>query len=407
MSDIFSNNLRFLETKNVKKMYSKNKDVLKNKEIFTFTPPRRHDGKESYISFSIIDSVSGKRKRKKYMLDRYKKGMERDVMAAQIISNIYTKLMHGWNPWVAAPSLRSDVPLNVVIVRYRLNLDQLHRKNVIKDKTYVDWKSRLSIFQEYLVETNRENFMAFQVNHTFAVDYLDYILLDRDVSARTRNNHRAWLSVFCNWMIEKNYIEENPTKEIPLLKEEEKFREPLTKAALHRLSAYLKKTDKHFLLAVMMEYFTLIRPTELSKIKLSDFNISEQSVFISSEISKNRKDGKVALNDKILKLMIDLEIFKSPSHYYLFGKEMMPSERPATAAIFRKKFAVVREELKFPKKYQFYSLKDSGIRDLANSNGIVNARDQARHADVSTTNKYLQGRDKSVDEGTKHFKGEI
>ena len=66
---------------------------------------------------------------------------------------------------------------------------------------------------------------------------------------------------------------------------------------------------------------------------------------------------------------------------------------------------LVRKGLGWPDCYQFYSLKDSGLRDLANAEGIVIARDQARHSDVSTTNKYLQGRDSPVHEETKRFKG--
>ncbi len=66
-------------------------------ELLPFTPPKRHDGKSSYISFYILDPVSGKRRRKKYMLDRFKKGLERNLMASQMMTNLYTKLMMGWN----------------------------------------------------------------------------------------------------------------------------------------------------------------------------------------------------------------------------------------------------------------------------------------------------------------------
>ena len=59
---------------------------------------------------------------------------------------------------------------------------------------------------------------------------------------------------------------------------------------------------------------------------------------------------------------------------------------------------------KFPKEYQFYSLKDTGIRDLANAQGIVVAKDQARHSDISVTNRYIKNQMK-VNEETKHFKG--
>ena len=75
--------------------------------------------------------------------------------------------------------------------------------------------------------------------------------------------------------------------------------------------------------------------------------------------------------------------------------------------MYRNYFNKVREKLRFPDSYQFYSLKDSGIRDLANAKGIVIARDQARHADISTTNKYLKGSNMTVHEETKHFEGEL
>lgn len=387
-------------------MSSKNKKNLK-KEFFPFTPPRRHDGKNSYVSFQIVDPLSGKMRRKKYMLDRYKKGRERDLMAAQIIASIYTKLMSGWNPWVDPPTSRGDIELVRVIRNYKLYLQNLLRKKVITEKTHTDWCSRVSILEHYLDDYHKEQIMAYQVDRSFAVDYLDYVLMDRDVSARTRNNHRAWLSTFCTWMMGKGYIEENPCTDIPQLAEHEKFREPLTKEALHRLKTYLERNNRYFLLAVMMEYYTFIRPTELSKIRLKDISIKDQTVFVLSAISKNRRDGKVALNDKILKLMVELNIFARPSHYFLFGRMMHPSEKGATAAIFRNEFAKVRKELNFPDKYQFYSLKDSGIRDLANAEGIVYAKNQARHSDISTTNKYIKGGDMVVDESTKHFSGEL
>lgn len=83
----------------------------------------------------------------------------------------------------------------------------------------------------------------------------------------------------------------------------------------------------------------------------------------------------------------------------------MPSLEKSKLTSYRSYFNKVRSVLNFPESYQFYSLKDTGIRDLANSEGIVIARDQARHADISTTNKYLKGENLPVHEETKHFDG--
>lgn len=159
------------------------------------------------------------------------------------------------------------------------------------------------------------------------------------------------------------------------------------------------------MLLCQFAYYTLIRPDELSNIQLSDIYLKEQKVFIPSSISKNRKDGMVGLNDTLIKSMIDLKIFNYNNDYYLFGKDFKPSKEKSTPRVYRTYFNKVRTILKFPDSYQFYSLKDTGIRDLANSAGIVIARDQARHADISTTNKYLKSESLPVHEETKHFEG--
>lgn len=382
--------------------------IQNSKNIINWTPPVYHGGlKSAYIDFTILDPNTGLRKRKKYMLDRYPAGQVRDMMAAQIIANIYNNVMTGWNPWIAEPVVRQNVALSKIIERYKIYINNILKKNILKKKTFVDYSSRLKAFLEYLNETNRNNLYAYEVNRTFAIDFLDYILLDRDVSARTRNNYRTWFSTLCSWMIDKQYITDNPCSSISNLPEHSKFRDALTPADLHTLSSYLLKHDKRFYLAVMMEYYTFIRPTELSNIKLSDISIEQQTIYVSSAISKNRRDGMVALNDKLIKLMIELDVFNHTNSSYLFGKDFIPSEHKADSRIFRDHFVTVRRALDFPDTYQFYSLKDSGIRDLANAEGIVVARDQARHTDIAVTNKYLQGKDKQVNEDTKHFNGEL
>ena len=124
-------------------------------------------------------------------------------------------------------------------------------------------------------------------------------------------------------------------------------------------------------------------------------------------MSKNKRDGKVGLNDTILKMMLDMCIFSHPSNCYLFGKNMRVSEERGDSEQFRRLWKKMRTALHWSDDYQFYSLKDSGLRDLANSEGIIVARDQARHTDVATTNKYLQGRDLPVHDETKKFHGEL
>ena len=71
---------------------------------------------------------------------------------------------------------------------------------------------------------------------------------------------------------------------------------------------------------------------------------------------------------------------------------------------FRVEWKKMRTALRWPESYQFYSLKDAGIRDLANAEGVVVARDQAGHTDVAVTNRYLK-QGKVVPESVKSFDG--
>lgn len=397
--------MRWLFATNVKKMFSKKKPDNFHFKVVDFIPPQRHDGRESYVWFSQVDPMTGRMKRKKYMLDRFREGRERDVAANRIIANIYNQVSRGWNVWAPENTTRSDSLVDEVLERYRLYLINIYKKDILKRKTFFDYTSRLRILTEYIGEQLQPVTYCHQLDQAFFVDFLDYLLLDRDLSPKTRNNYRTWCSTLCSWMVDKRYLLENPVQYIHQLPEHGKFRQPLEHADLRRLGQYLDENNRYFLLAVMMEYCTAIRPTELSFIRLNDISIKEGSVFVSSQISKNRRDGKIKLPNRIIRLMLDLNTFDHPGGSFLFGRGFMPSDRRQDPRHFTQEFNRCREVLGFPRYYQFYSLKDSGLRDIANQVGIEVAQKQARHSSVATTNQYLQGRGMKVYDVLADFEG--
>ena len=388
-------------------MYSSRKKNASVFSIISYTEPKLHTGNNWYIDFYSYDPLEQKMKRKKYMLNGITKASDRRRRANEIITNLNIKLRSGWNPWADVENSRQYTPYIDIIQRYHIYLSKLYTAGTIKENTLKDYEKRLRVFEEYTAKHIPAIVYAYQIDQSFISDFLDYVLLDRDSSARTRNNYRTWLSSLCNWMIEKQYLIQNPVEKIRQLAEEEKKRSALTVPDIQKLKKYLKKENPYFLFLCQFAYYTFIRPDEITNIKLSDIYLKEQKVFIASSISKNRKDGMVGLNDALIKSMLDLNIFSNPGNYYLFGKGFKPSKEKVTTKVYRNYFNKVREKLKFPDSYQFYSLKDTGIRDLANAEGIVIARDQARHADVSTTNKYLKGSDMSVHEEVKHFEDTV
>jgi integrase len=235
------------------------------------------------------------------------------------------------------------------------------------------------------------------------LQFLDWVFYYRGVSPRTRNNYRTWCRSFCSWL----RFTPNPMDDIKPMKEPGKIRQPLPAAMLRRIKEYLATKDKHFLLAVMLEYYTFIRPGELSELKLGDIDVKRHTVHVRADISKNGKAEMVGLNTAIVSLMRELGTLRAPKDWYLFSCRLRPGRTKLDSRAFRDRWARLRKRLNIPKEYQFYSLKDSGIRDLANSAGIVIARDQARHSSIAVTNKYLQGRDRPVHQATIKFKGAL
>ena len=371
-------------------------------DVLGYMLPVFHEkGKKVYVDFRCFDPALGVMRRKKYHLDRYKTKKERKLHADLLIATLTAKLRSGWNPWCDASTDRQFTEISEILDRYTEYVEKTCR-----ERTQENYRSRVNVFREYNNCRYRPIKYAYEFDKTFVLEFLDHILLDRDAGARTRNNYKGWLSSLSEWMIGRKYINENPAEGIPKLHEDPKKRQPLSKEMMKALYAHLLEYDKHFLLACLFEYYTFIRPTELSNIRIDDIRIKEQKVFISAKFSKNKRDGYVGLNDTLIRLMLDLKIFGYPGTHHLFGKNFIPSGKKVDADIFNKRWVRMRTHLGWGDEYQFYSLKETGIRDLANSAGVVIARDQARHTDIATTNKYL-GATTTVHPETQNFKGAL
>ncbi|MCR4612682.1 MAG: site-specific integrase [Bacteroidaceae bacterium] len=376
-------------------------------DILAFTPPKLHQGKKWFVDFLCYDPVTETMRRKKYHLDGIKKISDRKRHGAELVSKLLYRLHQGWNPWAEVSSTRQFASLSNIFDLFVRCIQRQRDTGAMRQKTYHSYHSMLARFREWCESCPIRLVYVYQLNKTVLVDFLEYIYYDRESSARTRNNYKTWLYMFGGWLIDRGYMTENPAASIKTIKEEPKKRDALSAEQLQQLRSYLLDNDRHYLLACMMEYYAFIRPEELTCLTIGDIRVKEQKIVVHGEWSKNRKDEAVGLNTELIKMMVDLEIFKFPSHYYLFGRHFTPAAEKTTGRIFREKFAILRKKFKWPDSIQFYSLKDSGIRDLANAEGIVIARDQARHADISTTNHYLKGDAMAIHQETTTFHGKL
>jgi integrase len=282
--------------------------------------------------------------------------------------------------------------LDEVSDAYRRDIAKKLQEGYIREKTARGYASMLNVMQKFNNEKPRPITYIYQFNLDFCNSFIDYIWLDKGSSGTTRDNYLVWLRSFSAFLYSKQYIQSDPTVSIKSLgkKKGKKTRTVISPENMKLLKEYCEIKNKHYLLACYIIYYCFIRPREMSYIKLEHISVKRGTIFIPDYSSKNKKDGIVTLPDKVLKLMVELDIFKYPSSYYLFGKGMLPCENRHSDKQIRDYWSNhIRKDLNFPKNYKFYSLKDTGITDLIRSNkDLISVRDQARHYSLVMTDIY-------------------
>lgn len=389
------------------------REALNYDDIVKYRVPIYHKSKKShYVYWYVLDpdSVIDGNPRLKRLVKKFnhiKDRKERDEAALRFRDEVAIKLRQGWNPLVVECGKKGFSSFDSCLQRYERYITKQLKDGAVKRSTFDSYRSRLNQFKAFNNAQDSPIVYAYQLDTAFLESFLEHIYLDHNTSARTRNNYLNWVSSFCGYLKSCGYIDKNPSEEIHRLRVTDKIRKPINAEDMKALHDYLEVSNKPYLLACSMLYYTLVRPNELTYLRLRDFNLKEQSLFLSGSFTKNRKDAVVTVPAVVIKLMIDLHIFDYPDSYFLFGRDFLPSSKKAEGRIFREYFLKVRDALGWPEYYQFYSLKDSGITDAIDRVGLTVTKDQARHYSIEVTNHYVRKEQMKAHDELKDYTGNL
>lgn len=389
-------------------MFAEKSNNQSLKEIISYTYPKLYTGKEWYIGFYAFDPVIGKMRRKKIKLNYIEKIAERRKYASALMRRLQSKLDQGWNPWIEAENSKAFTTWEEACSRYHSYTTKMYNDGNLREKTMYGYLSMLKILKEWNTSRLTPIIYIYQFNRTFVSEFLDYIYIDKNNSIRTRNNYLTWLSVFDGYLTQRGYITTKATEGITCIKKNsyEKDREIIPDKDMQRLHDYLEEKNKYYLLACYVLHYTLIRPREMSFLKLEDINLKKQTIYISGQFAKNKRNAIVTLPAKVIRLMLDLQIFQHPGQYYLFSDNFQPGPKQKSEKAFRDYWDHhVRKDLKFPMKYKFYSLKDTGITAMLRCCDTLTVRDQARHSSILMTNIYTPQDIKDANELLLNYEG--
>lgn len=344
----------------------------------------------NYVEFYAFDPSKGRLRRKRIKTNKIKGVVKCRQYVRDLKKRITEQLIKGWNPWIVKDV--SELYLfSEVLDKYETHICKMLESGYYRKETYNGYKSHLKILREY-AKKQKPIYYVYQFDRAFCVDFLDYVFINRDNGAQTRNNYLQFLRIFSGFMVEKCYVKSRPTDGIsPISKrlyKKERTVIPVEKVA--KISEYCMEHDKHFLLACYLLYYCFIRPIEMVRLKIEYFNLKSSTVTIPADCSKNKRKQTVTVPKKVLKYALELGIFSEPIQYYIFSDSLKPGKNEIDPKIFRDHWAKLRKPLGLLKEWKFYSLKDTGITEMLKSKDLqtIEVRDQARHSSLLITDIY-------------------
>lgn len=368
----------------------------KTNELTQYTLPRYVDGEDSYIIFYAYHPPTGSMRRKRIKLNYIKTKSMRRKRANEIMVRLVAMLRDGWSPWDDLETVGITVFADA-LADYKTHIQHDYNIKLLKAASFQTYQSYLKMLDLYL-EKHPIRFLD-QFDYSFMTAFLDWILYDRQNTARTYNNYCGFLVTLCEFFIKKKYMAENPAmqlKKIPKSRLEKK-RDIFTSEDLTELFRRLLQCDKKYLLACYFEYYCMIRPNELWQLRVDDLDLSRQTVTVSAKVSKSSRTDVVTLPRILIDLLLELKITEKPGNYYIFGDKFKTCADPGHKKMFSNYWSrhIVSPRGLFPelkdKNVCFYSLKGTGITNmLENSVPSVVVQRQARHRHLTTTEIYMQ-----------------
>lgn len=378
-------------------------------EIVGWKPPQFHQASECYVSFIAFDPSVGQFRKKRIMLDHIKGKRAQKQYGMVLVRKLTEKLIQGWNPWIEAVQPLEYTNFDDACERYKEYLLKMSSEHDMREETIKSYLSRLKIFREWKEKKNINLFYTYQFDRKIVGQFIDYIFVDRNNTMRTRNNYLCWVKTFCKYMLQRGYISIDPTTGINVVKKkhEAKNRDVIPDSILKELQDWLTKHNKHFLLACYILHYCLVRPHEMSYLRIGDFSVKNHTLHLHGDNTKNHSNAVITVPHKVLKLMIELKVFNSPSNYYLFSNGFAPGKERRDEKHFRDYWHhYIRKNLKLPLRYKFYSLKDTGITNMLRANtDILTVRDQARHSSILITDIYTPKDIKAANEMLLNYHG--
>ena len=403
-----------------------------------------------YIEYYAFNSFEKSLERKRLKVNKLRKKArtfaEFRSMATQMIIEINCKLAEGWSPFTlyegqpqyvvtAVQEVQTAIPISLEC-SVPANLPEPHPQeqdtpqepsspyltevldNFVRIKgkelsagTIRSYSSFCNNLKAW-IDNNHAGITCADFSQRLANEYLDYVfegnnsnddkhkrnrLNDDHVSPRTYNNNLKIGRAVFNWALSHCYCSSNPFEKIQVKREQTKKRTVIPADARQQVLTYFRKNNPQFEIICRMVFTSLIRPIEITRVKVSMINFDKHCIELSPEITKNHK-GRNSRMDSELENLLRKHIEGANQDDYLFADKCWRCGRvPMASHSFTLVWTKMRNELGLPQEFQLYSLRDSGINGMLKK-GVsdLDVMQAAGHSDLKMTTRYANHIDENL-----------
>jgi len=373
-------------------------EQLTNTKRYKFA--RFVEGSRQYIVYYVWNTKQEKLQRvRDYSPEKYT-GFSREIYVKDRIKQINKLLEKGavYNP--SYNPRRSKSP--------RL-MDELQKfvltKQSGRKRTYEVYKSNVKVLGEYLGAKNLQRISCKDVTKKIIWEYLDWLVEERQIGARTYNNYLRNTKTMFNYLINREIIKENPCRGISKKKVERGRNIAFTPKEQKVLEAWLKHNNVRLYYITRFIYYCFLRPNEVLGLRIKDIDLVSARIMVKSSVSKSGIQGACIIPSPLMELLKGMDLDKYPSHWYLFGSDTeirkkftakqwfipSPKREYRNRASEQHRTAIEQSGLAKNNDITMYSWKHTGVvKAYRNGTDLKALQMQCRHSNLDMTNTYLK-----------------
>lgn len=359
------------------------------KPFINFVPAQLSVGKkDTYVSYYATNPFTNKLERKRIRINHIKTKAERLRYGRLLCLEINEKLYKGWNPFLDELQSANSPTLQKAVKDFLTA-----KEKTIRPDSFRSYKSICKMFAEWLEINGMENNYVALFSTDHARRFMRHLESNYELSNKTYNNYLSFMTTLFLYFVKKEFLKDNPFASIDKKRSEEKSRAIIPAEQRSMILEYYRQNGlPEFEWVMKLCYRLLIRPKEIMMLKIADIDYDKKVLTVPGSVAKNHHARMLGIPDDMMgyfETLRDLD-----KKLYIFSDGYKPGRVEKNTRDVGRTWSIMRNKLKLPASYQFYSLKDTGITEMLEAGVPAKfVKDLADHHSLSMTERYTHKTD--------------